>query len=88
MSALTPDSLRALGGHQDDRCEGGIHYGCTCHTPTQRQIYAHADAWEADKRTMRLMAGMLSTFGRYSTMHPEEVLAEFAALAAPPESET
>jgi len=36
---------------------------------------------EAAEKACRMLAGTLSTFGRYSTMHPDEVLAEFAALA-------
>ena len=36
---------------------------------------------EADRRVIHLLVGTLSTFGRYSTMHPDEVLAEFAVLA-------
>ena len=36
---------------------------------------------EEAEKACRMLAGTLSTFGRYSTMHPDEVLAEFAALA-------
>jgi len=39
---------------------------------------------EAAEKACRMLAGTLSTFGRYSTMHPDEVLAEFAALAGKP----
>ena len=37
---------------------------------------------EAAETTAKLLAGMLSTFGRFSTMHPEDVLAEFSPPVA------
>jgi len=47
---------------------------CTCVPFIRKRL-------ETAEKACRMLAGTLSTFGRYSTMHPDEVLAEFAALA-------